>query len=97
MCHVSVSSFFSACCELALLGCSVFFFYQMNEFFSVACGDLTITLQPVSRQGERQNLQLSGSSETLSFTFNNVLPGKYKGEGKALFLTNSLAKIIVQL
>ncbi|ROL41813.1 Nodal modulator 1 [Anabarilius grahami] len=44
----------------------------------VACGDLTVTLQPVSRQGERQNLQLSGSSETLSFTFNNVLPGKYK-------------------
>uniref|UniRef100_A0A8C2A9F6 Nodal modulator n=1 Tax=Cyprinus carpio TaxID=7962 RepID=A0A8C2A9F6_CYPCA len=43
-----------------------------------ACGDLTVTLQPVSRQGERQNLQLSGSSETLSFTFNNVLPGKYK-------------------
>ncbi|KAI7807708.1 BOS complex subunit NOMO1 [Triplophysa rosa] len=44
----------------------------------VACGDLTVTLQPLSRQGERQNLQLSGSSETLSFTFNNVLPGKYK-------------------
>uniref|UniRef100_A0A672R3D4 Nodal modulator 1-like n=1 Tax=Sinocyclocheilus grahami TaxID=75366 RepID=A0A672R3D4_SINGR len=44
----------------------------------VACGDLTVTLQPVSRQGERHNLQLSGSSETLSFTFNNVLPGKYK-------------------
>uniref|UniRef100_A0A8C2C974 Nodal modulator n=1 Tax=Cyprinus carpio TaxID=7962 RepID=A0A8C2C974_CYPCA len=44
----------------------------------VACGDLTVTLQPVSRQGERQNLQLSGSSETLSFTFSNVLPGKYK-------------------
>uniref|UniRef100_A0A673H3X6 Nodal modulator 1-like n=1 Tax=Sinocyclocheilus rhinocerous TaxID=307959 RepID=A0A673H3X6_9TELE len=44
----------------------------------VACGDLTVTLQPVSRQGERQNLQLSGSSEALSFTFNNVLPGKYK-------------------
>ncbi|KAA0713171.1 Nodal modulator 1 pM5 protein [Triplophysa tibetana] len=44
----------------------------------VACADLTVTLQPLSRQGERQNLQLSGSSETLSFTFNNVLPGKYK-------------------
>uniref|UniRef100_A0A671LJX7 Nodal modulator 3-like n=1 Tax=Sinocyclocheilus anshuiensis TaxID=1608454 RepID=A0A671LJX7_9TELE len=44
----------------------------------VACGDLTVTLQPVSRQGERQNLQLTGSSEALSFTFNNVLPGKYK-------------------
>ncbi|XP_062854165.1 BOS complex subunit NOMO1 [Trichomycterus rosablanca] len=43
-----------------------------------ACGDLTVTLQPVSRQGERQNVLLSGSSEILSFTFNNVLPGKYK-------------------
>ncbi|XP_051568464.1 nodal modulator 1-like [Myxocyprinus asiaticus] len=43
-----------------------------------ACGDLTVTLQPVSRQGERQNLQLSSSIETLSFTFSNVLPGKYK-------------------
>ncbi|KAL7891014.1 hypothetical protein AOLI_G00004900 [Acnodon oligacanthus] len=43
-----------------------------------ACGDLTVTLQPVSRQGERQNIQLSGSSEILSFSFSNVLPGKYK-------------------
>ncbi|KAI4889980.1 hypothetical protein NFI96_024366, partial [Prochilodus magdalenae] len=43
-----------------------------------ACGDLTVTLQPVSRQGERQNIQLSGSSEILGFSFSNVLPGKYK-------------------
>ncbi|XP_007258520.3 nodal modulator 1 [Astyanax mexicanus] len=43
-----------------------------------ACGDLTVTLQPVNRQGERQNIQLSGSSEVLSFSFTNVLPGKYK-------------------
>ncbi|XP_065096075.1 BOS complex subunit NOMO1 [Paramisgurnus dabryanus] len=44
----------------------------------VACGDLTVTLQPMSRQGESQNLQLSGRSETLSFSFSNVLHGKYK-------------------
>ncbi|XP_030637275.1 nodal modulator 1 [Chanos chanos] len=43
-----------------------------------ACGELPVSLQPVSRQGERINVQLSGSSDTLTFSFNNVLPGKYK-------------------
>ncbi|KAF4080021.1 hypothetical protein AMELA_G00165660 [Ameiurus melas] len=43
-----------------------------------ACGDLVVTLQPISRLGERQNIQLSSSSEVLSFSFGKVLPGKYK-------------------
>uniref|UniRef100_A0A8C9RQ87 NODAL modulator 1 n=2 Tax=Scleropages formosus TaxID=113540 RepID=A0A8C9RQ87_SCLFO len=43
-----------------------------------ACGDLTVTLQPVSRQGERRNVHLSGRSESLTFSFDSVLPGKYK-------------------
>uniref|UniRef100_A0AAY4ATN9 Nodal modulator 1 n=1 Tax=Denticeps clupeoides TaxID=299321 RepID=A0AAY4ATN9_9TELE len=44
----------------------------------VTCEDLMITLQPVSRQGDKKNIQLSGSSETLTFSFDNVLPGRYK-------------------
>ncbi|XP_041958584.1 LOW QUALITY PROTEIN: nodal modulator 1 [Alosa sapidissima] len=44
----------------------------------VACDDLTVTLQPISRQGEKRVVQLSGSSETLTFSFDDVLPGKYK-------------------
>uniref|UniRef100_A0A3Q3IUZ5 Prealbumin-like fold domain-containing protein n=1 Tax=Monopterus albus TaxID=43700 RepID=A0A3Q3IUZ5_MONAL len=43
-----------------------------------SCDDLSVTLQPVSRQGERRTVALSGSSEILSFSFDNVLPGKYK-------------------
>nr|XP_046260823.1 nodal modulator 1 [Scatophagus argus] len=43
-----------------------------------SCDDLSVTLQPVSRQGERRAVALSGSSDTLSFSFDNVLPGKYK-------------------
>uniref|UniRef100_A0A8C0I7N3 Prealbumin-like fold domain-containing protein n=1 Tax=Bubo bubo TaxID=30461 RepID=A0A8C0I7N3_BUBBB len=43
-----------------------------------ACGDLVVTLQSVSRQGEKRNLQLSGSMDSVAFTFENVLPGKYK-------------------
>ncbi|KAL4624511.1 nodal modulator 1-like [Arapaima gigas] len=43
-----------------------------------SCGDLTVTLQPVTRQGERRNVQLSGRGESLTFSFDNVLPGKYK-------------------
>ncbi|XP_036954741.1 LOW QUALITY PROTEIN: nodal modulator 1 [Acanthopagrus latus] len=43
-----------------------------------SCDDLSVTLQPVSRQGERRAVALSGSSDTLSFSFENVLPGKYK-------------------
>ncbi|XP_036381795.1 nodal modulator 1 [Megalops cyprinoides] len=43
-----------------------------------ACGDLTVTLQPVSRQGERRSVQVSGKADSLTFSFDNVLPGKYK-------------------
>uniref|UniRef100_A0A3B3ZX66 Uncharacterized protein n=1 Tax=Periophthalmus magnuspinnatus TaxID=409849 RepID=A0A3B3ZX66_9GOBI len=43
-----------------------------------SCDDLAVTLQPISRQGERRSVALSGSSEILSFSFDNVLPGKYK-------------------
>uniref|UniRef100_A0A3Q1BCL6 Prealbumin-like fold domain-containing protein n=1 Tax=Amphiprion ocellaris TaxID=80972 RepID=A0A3Q1BCL6_AMPOC len=38
----------------------------------------SLTLQPVSRQGDRRAVALSGSSDVLSFSFDNVLPGKYK-------------------
>lgn len=48
-------------------------------FCTDACGDLMVTLQSVSRQGEKRNLQLSGSMDSVAFTFENVLPGKYKG------------------
>lgn len=50
---------------------------------SAACGDLVVILQPISRLGERQNIQLSSSSEVVSFSFSEVLPGKYKGKLKA--------------
>uniref|UniRef100_A0AAQ4QE75 Nodal modulator n=1 Tax=Gasterosteus aculeatus aculeatus TaxID=481459 RepID=A0AAQ4QE75_GASAC len=43
-----------------------------------SCDDLSVTLQPVSRQGERRTVALSGSSDILSFSFDDVLPGKYK-------------------
>uniref|UniRef100_A0A2I3GSG7 Uncharacterized protein n=2 Tax=Nomascus leucogenys TaxID=61853 RepID=A0A2I3GSG7_NOMLE len=42
------------------------------------CGDLLVTLQSLSRQGEKQSLQLSGKVNSMTFTFDNVLPGKYK-------------------
>ena len=48
-------------------------------FCTDACGDLMVTLQSVSRQGEKRNLQLSGNMDSVAFTFENVLPGKYKG------------------
>lgn len=44
-----------------------------------ACGDLVVTLQSVSRQGEKRSLQLAGSRDSVPFTFEGVLPGKYKG------------------
>lgn len=46
---------------------------------AASCDDLSVTLQPVSRQGERRSVTLPGSGDTLSFSFDNVLPGKYKG------------------
>ncbi|KAG9337622.1 hypothetical protein JZ751_028379 [Albula glossodonta] len=44
----------------------------------VACAELTVTLQSVNRQGERRSVQLLEKSESLTFSFDNVLPGKYK-------------------
>ncbi|XP_015215763.2 BOS complex subunit NOMO1 [Lepisosteus oculatus] len=43
-----------------------------------ACGDLAVTLQPVSRQGEKQSVQVSSGAEVAPFSFEGVLPGKYK-------------------
>uniref|UniRef100_A0A8C5QXB5 Nodal modulator 1 n=1 Tax=Leptobrachium leishanense TaxID=445787 RepID=A0A8C5QXB5_9ANUR len=43
-----------------------------------ACGDLTVTLQSTSRQREKRSLQVSGKTNTVTFTFEDVLPGKYK-------------------
>ncbi|XP_032896163.1 nodal modulator 1-like [Amblyraja radiata] len=43
-----------------------------------SCSDLTVTLQPLRRHGEKQSLQLSGSADSVLFTFNDILPGKYK-------------------
>lgn len=51
-----------------------------------------MTLQPVSRQGERRAVALSGSGDVLSFSFDNVLPGKYKGQDSlpaTLYIPNS--------
>ncbi|XP_027276354.1 nodal modulator 1 isoform X3 [Cricetulus griseus] len=42
------------------------------------CGDLLVTLQSLSRQGEKRSLQLSGKVNSMTFTFDKVLPGKYK-------------------
>lgn len=39
-----------------------------------------MTLQALSRQGEKRSLQLSGKGNSMTFTFDNVLPGKYKGK-----------------
>lgn len=48
-------------------------------FLTASCDDLAVTLQPVSRQGERKTVALAGSADILSFNFDNVMPGKYKG------------------
>uniref|UniRef100_A0A8D3A306 Nodal modulator 1-like n=1 Tax=Scophthalmus maximus TaxID=52904 RepID=A0A8D3A306_SCOMX len=47
-------------------------------FCLASCDDLSVILQPVSRQGERRAVALSGSNDILSYSFDNVLPGKYK-------------------
>uniref|UniRef100_A0A8C0LCH2 Nodal modulator 1-like n=1 Tax=Canis lupus dingo TaxID=286419 RepID=A0A8C0LCH2_CANLU len=46
------------------------------------CGDLLVTLQSLSRQGEKRSLQLSGRVNSMTFTFDNVLPGKYKSKNQ---------------
>ncbi|CAL8358775.1 unnamed protein product [Boreogadus saida] len=43
-----------------------------------SCDDLSVTLQPVSRQGDRRTVALSASGDVLGFSFDGVLPGKYK-------------------
>ncbi|XP_048407987.1 BOS complex subunit NOMO1 [Stegostoma tigrinum] len=43
-----------------------------------SCNDLAVTLQPLSRHSDKQSMQLSGGADSASFTFNNILPGKYK-------------------
>lgn len=53
---------------------------QIPLHLSVACGDLTVTLQSINRQGERRTVQLLEKAESLTFSFDDVLPGKYKGK-----------------
>ncbi|KAL7979165.1 hypothetical protein Chor_015189 [Crotalus horridus] len=43
-----------------------------------ACGELMVILQSIIRPGEKRSLQLTAKSTSLAFTFENVLPGKYK-------------------
>ncbi|XP_070617235.1 LOW QUALITY PROTEIN: BOS complex subunit NOMO3-like [Erythrolamprus reginae] len=43
-----------------------------------ACGELMVILQSILRPGEKRSLQLTAKSTSLAFTFENVLPGKYK-------------------
>ncbi|MEE6517936.1 hypothetical protein FKM82_028558 [Ascaphus truei] len=43
-----------------------------------ACGDLSVTLQSTSRQREKHSMQVSGKGDAVTFTFDKVLPGKYK-------------------
>ncbi|KAM3826892.1 BOS complex subunit NOMO3-like [Vipera latastei] len=43
-----------------------------------ACGELMVILQSILRPGEKRSLQLAAKSTSLAFTFENVLPGKYK-------------------
>lgn len=59
-----------------------------------SCDDLSVTLQPVSRQGERRAVALSGSSDMLSFSFENVLPGKYKGQKHLPFIIIVITSVI---
>lgn len=39
-----------------------------------------MTLQSLSRQGEKRSLQLSGKVNSMTFAFDKVLPGKYKSK-----------------
>lgn len=51
-------------------------------FSADTCGDLLVTLQSLSRQGEKRSLQLSGKVNSMTFTFDSVLPGKYKSKNR---------------
>ncbi|KAH0631887.1 hypothetical protein JD844_019781 [Phrynosoma platyrhinos] len=46
--------------------------------FLDTCGELTVTLQSATRQGEKRSLQLAAKSNSVTFIFENVLLGKYK-------------------
>lgn len=52
----------------------------LHLFSTDTCGDLLVTLQSLSRQGEKRSLQLSGKVNSMTFMFDNVLPGKYKSK-----------------
>ncbi|XP_063790451.1 BOS complex subunit NOMO3-like [Pseudophryne corroboree] len=43
-----------------------------------ACGDLTVTLQSMSRQRDKRTLQVSSKTEGVTFTYEDILPGRYK-------------------
>ncbi|XP_068100865.1 BOS complex subunit NOMO1-like [Hyperolius riggenbachi] len=43
-----------------------------------ACGDLTVTLQSMTRQREKRTVQISSKTEGATFNFEDILPGKYK-------------------
>ncbi|CAN2391607.1 carbohydrate binding, partial [Pristimantis euphronides] len=43
-----------------------------------ACGDLAVTLKSVTRQREKHSVQVSSKTEGVTFTFADILPGKYK-------------------
>ncbi|XP_058013739.1 BOS complex subunit NOMO1-like [Ahaetulla prasina] len=47
------------------------------------CGELMVILQSILRPGEKRSLQLTAKSTSLVFTFENVLPGKYKSKNLA--------------
>lgn len=66
-------------------------------FLIASCDDLSVTLQPVSRQGERKTVALAGSADILSFNFDNVLPGKYKGHLNLLLIICTEGKNLIIL
>ncbi|CAJ0967213.1 unnamed protein product [Ranitomeya imitator] len=43
-----------------------------------SCGDLSVTLQSVTRQREKRSVQVSSKSEGVTFMFEDVLPGNIK-------------------
>ncbi|XP_018425571.1 PREDICTED: nodal modulator 3-like [Nanorana parkeri] len=43
-----------------------------------ACGDLTVTLQSMSRQRDKRTLQITSKTESATFDFEDIHPGKYK-------------------
>ncbi|XP_057611952.1 BOS complex subunit NOMO1-like isoform X2 [Chionomys nivalis] len=60
------------------MGCNLWHISDL-ENLDDTCGDLLVTLQSLSRQGEKRSLQLSVKVNSMTFTSDKVLPGKYKG------------------